>query len=168
MDLGRGVHGGHGGSLRNEAICRVLVLDCWGWKVISRRLFGLEAFEFLEGMAVISLGGIDAALETGKGIAVAVEGFAEDALVDRTMHAVFPELGLDEAKAAKEPLAIDQGIDEHALLRGGGMEAPGIFPLEVLQVAAVLEVDDLGLGVDAGAKGVHGGTGFAFGGTRSG
>jgi hypothetical protein len=118
-------------------------------------LFGLQALEFVEGVAVIALGHIDAALEAGEGFLHAVERLAEDGAVDLIAHALLPDFGLYAAEAAEEPFAIDEGIDEHALLGGIGEKAAVILELEAFEVGGGFVVDDLGVGVDAGFEGVH-------------
>ena len=76
--------------------------------------------------------------------------------------------GLDGAEAAEEPFAIDEGVDEHALLGGGGTEAVVVFGVEFLESGVDFAADDLGVGVDAGFESVHGRAGLAFGSARSG
>ena len=154
--VGRLLPGVYGGWFGVESGAAIGVFD------------GLEAFEFVEGVAVVALGSIDAALKAGEGVAIAAEGFAEDGFVDGVLHAVFPELGFDEAEAAEEELAIDEGVDEHALLRGAGVESALVLPLEDFEIAGSFPVDDgLSAGIDAGAEGVPGRTGLARGGAGS-
>jgi len=69
----------------------------------------LETAEFAEGVVVVALGGIDAALEAGEDVAVIGVDFAERDVED--VHGIFPELGLDGAAAAEEPFAIDEDVD---------------------------------------------------------
>jgi len=88
---------------------------------------GIQALEFFEGAVVVAAGGIDAALEAGELIAAAVEGPAQEALRVRFpdfrfLHVAFPELGFGLAEAAEEPFAVDEGIDQEALLRSGGLQ----------------------------------------------
>jgi len=86
----------------------------------------------------------------------------------RASGAVLPELGFDFAEAAKEPLAIDEGIDEHPLGRSGGVETLVIFRGKGFEIALKLSADDMGFGVDAGFERIHGRVGFALGSARSG
>jgi hypothetical protein len=60
------------------------------------------------------------------------------------------------------------GVDEHALLGGGGAEAVVRFADEFLEGGGDFAADELGFGVDAGFEGVHGGAGLARGGAGSG
>ena len=92
--------------------------------------FGLEAAELVEGVVVVALGGVDAALETGELAGVLGEDVAEGDVLD--VDDALPQLGLNGSEAAEEPLAIDEGVDEHALLGGGGAEAVEIFAGEFL------------------------------------
>src|ERR1035438_6475945 len=68
---GLGLRGVLGVGFGNEAICGGNRLISWGWRGWPRRLgrglgvgkravFGLEVLEFLEGVAVVALGGVDA------------------------------------------------------------------------------------------------------------
>ena len=156
-------------GLRNEAIwggnrliprSRIgIVLGVWG------RRFGLEALELVERVAVVALGHVDAALEAGEFIALLGVGLAKGNVED--VERFFPELGLDGAEAAEEPLAIDQGIDEHALLGGSGTESSVIFAGEFFESCESFAADELRLGVDAGFECVHGGPRLALDGARS-
>ena len=146
-----------------------------GWRVGLRSglevVFGLEALEFLEGVAVVAVGGVDAALEAGEFVAVAVAGLAKSDLVveppggERTF---LPDLGFDDAESAEEPFGVDEDVDEHTLLGGGGAEALVILGFEGFEVGEVFAADDLGFGVDAGFQGIHAGSGFALDGARTG
>jgi hypothetical protein len=137
-----------------------------GLRVGIVSFFGLEAAELLEGVVVVALGGVDAALETGELVGVLGEDVAEGDVVD--VDDALPELGFDGTEAAEEPLAVDEGVDEHALLGGGGAEAVVIFAGEFLEGGGEFAADELGLGVDAGLEGIHGGAGLALGGAGSG
>lgn len=134
-------------------------------------LFGLETLEFAEGVAVVAVGAVDAALETGEEFVVLVDGLGEfdifSGLVD-AFGAFFPELGFADAEAAEEPLVVDEGVDEHALLGCGGVEAVVIFGGEDLEVGGAFAVDDLGFGVDSGFECVLRRAALAFGGARAG
>jgi len=98
--------GGAVGRLRNQP------LPPW---LFNWRLSGLR-------------GGIDAALEAGKLLGTAGKGLAQEAFRFRLpdfqfLHFALPELGFGLTEAAEEPLAIDEGIDQEALLGGGGLPA---------------------------------------------
>ena len=118
----------------------------------------------MEGVAVVALGRVDAALEAGEVVAVVAEGLGEGDFEDR----IFPHLALDSAEAAEEPFAIDEGIDEHALFGCGGTEALVVFAGEVFELRDGFAGDGMGSGVDTGFKGVHGGVGLALDGAGSG
>ena len=110
--------------------------------------FGLEAQEFLEGVAVIAVGHVDAALEAGEVVGVLAEGLRKGGAVDH-LTAFLPEFGFNSAEAAEQPFGIDEGVDEHALLGGGGVKAIVIFPFEAIEVGRGFAEDDLRFGVDA-------------------
>ena len=82
--------------------------------------------------------------------------------------ALLIDLGLDGAEAAEEPVAVDEGVDEEALVGGSGAEAVVIFGDEFLESGPGFAADELGFRVDAGFEGVHGGAGLAFFGAGSG
>ena len=175
-------HFGHGGGRfgrewRNEANLRVRRLVLRGYQdgvglgfgaggASGCGFFGLEAAELVEGIMVVALGGIDAALEAGEFVGLLGEDLAEGDVVD--VDDALPELGLDDAETAEEPLAIDEGIDEHGPLGGGGAEAVVIFADEFLEVGPDFAANELGFGVDAGFEGIHGGVGLAVIGAGSG
>jgi hypothetical protein len=127
---------------------------------------GLEESKFVKGVAVIALGGIDAALKAGELLTVLGEDAAEGPIVN--VEGPLPEVGFDGAETAEEPIAIDEGVDEETLLGGGGLEALVIFGGEFLEGCRGFALDDLGFSVDAGFECVHGGSGLALGGARSG
>ena len=77
--------------------------------------FGLEALQFLERVAVVAVGAIDAALEACELVCLSSHGYCQpDVAVGRpkVLTAQLPELGLANAEAAEEPLAIDEGVDD--------------------------------------------------------
>ena len=166
---GRGFGGVFGWGVWNEAI--------WGFGLLVMRgcgcrlgvwggFSGLETLQFVEGIAVVAVGGVDAALEAGEIVGVVVEGLADlDFVVgpEGVEGALLPELGLADAKTAEEPFGVDEGVDEHALLGGGGVEAAVVFRLEGFEVGGFFAADDLGFGVDAGFEGIHAGGRFALG-----
>ena len=73
-----------------------------------------------------------------------------------------PEGRFGPIEAAEHPLAGDQGIDEHAALRRGRVEALLVFSEERFKLSRIFAGDDLGLGVDAGLQGVEARDGFAL------
>ena len=165
-----------GMGLRNEAVLGFsgLVLRGYGdggglglgLGLGMAELFCLEAAELLECGVVVALGGVDAALEAGEFVALLGVGLAEGDVED--VESFLPELGFDGAETAEEPLAIDEGVDEQALLWGGGAEAVVILAGQGGEGGGVFATDELRLGVDAGFEGVHGGAGLALGGAGSG
>jgi len=92
--------------------------------------------------------------------------WAEGDVVD--IEDTLVELGLDGAEAAEEPVAIDEGVDEEALVGGGGVEAGVVFADEFLEGSPGFAADELSFGVDAGFEGIHGGAGLALVGAGSG
>ena len=122
---------------------------------------------------VVAAGGIDAALEAGKLLGTAGKGLAQEAFRFRLpdvqfLHFALPELGFGLAEAAEEPLAIDEGIDQEALLGGGGLPTLLVFGGEGLELGRVLAADDLRFGVNAGLNGVEAGDGLALDGAWAG
>ena len=137
-----------------------------------RRLAGrvLEALDGLEGAVVAALGGIDAAMEAGQRVLEAHEGEAgrdKIFLGAAILHDVFPDLGLGFAEAAELPVGGYHGIDEEALLGGGGLEAVVVLEGEGFEGVGVFARDDLGASVNAGFEGIEAGNGLAFDGTRA-
>lgn len=134
---------------------------------------GFQALEFFQGAVVVAAGGIDAALEAGKLLATAGEGVAQEALGFRFpgfqfLHFAFPEVGFGLAEAAEEPLAIDESIDQEALLRGGGLPTLLVFGGEGIEFGGVLAANDLRFGVNAGFEGVEAGDSLALDGSWAG
>lgn len=159
---GRGGKGRGAGWLRSP-----------GREGIRLAALGIQALEFFEGAVVVAVGGIDAALEAGELLATVVEAQAHEALRVRFpdlrfLHFALPELGFGLAEAAEEPLAIDEGIDQEALLGGGGLPTLLVFGGEGLEIGGVLAANDLRFGVNAGLDGVEAGDGLALDGARAG
>jgi hypothetical protein len=77
-------------------------------------------------------------------------------------------LALDSADAAEKPLAIDEGIDKHALFGCSGREALVVVVGEGFELRDGFAGDGLRLGIDAGFECVHGGSGLALDGAGSG
>jgi hypothetical protein len=78
-----------------------------------------------------ALGRIDATLEAAEGGLAAAEGLAGRAVFLQgpgILHFAFEDLGIDSAKAAEQPLVVDEDVDEEAFFGGGGKEALAIFP----------------------------------------
>ena len=134
-------------------------------------VFGFEALEFFEGAVVVAAGGIDAALEAGEGVCAAAEGLASGAVLFRgpgILHFAFEDLGIDSAKAAEQPLVIDEGIDEEAFFGGGGLPTLLVFGGEGFEVGWILAADDLRFGVNAGFGGIETRDGLALDGAWTG
>jgi hypothetical protein len=164
--------------LRNEAIGEGNGLIPQGWRVRQRSgirlyvdgLLRLEALEFAQGVAVILLGVIDAPLKTGEVIGMDLKRLADTTAVHGEapgLDAALPELGLADAETAEEPFGVDEGVYQHALFGGGGVEAVVIFELKGSETAGGFAADDLRCGIDTGFQGIHGGAGLALGGARS-
>ena len=117
----------------------------------------------MEGVAVVALSGVNAALEAGEVVAVVAEGLGESDFENR----ILPHLALDSAETAEEPFAIDESIDEHSLLGGGGAEALVVVVGELFELRDGFAGDGLGSGIDAGFEGVHGAAGLALDGAGS-
>jgi hypothetical protein len=118
-----------------------------------------------------ALGGIDAALEAAEGVCAAAEGLAGSTVVFGSpgiLHFAFEDFGIDSAKAAEQPLVVDEGVDEEAFFGGGGPETVVIFGGEKFEGRGVFAADDLGFGVNAGFQGIEADDGFAFDGARTG
>jgi len=133
---------------------------------VSGGFFGLEAAELVEGVVVVALGGVDAALEAAELVGVLGENAGEGGVVD--VEDALLDLGLDGAEAAEEPVAIDESIDEQALVGGGGVKAVVVFIDEFLEGGPGFAANELSFSVDAGFEGIHGGAGLALGGAGSG
>jgi hypothetical protein len=131
----------------------------------------VEAVEFLEGAVEIALEGIEAALETGEGPVVAIEGAAEAGGVGAVVvivDEVIPDAGFGAAEAAENPLGMDGDVEEGLGDGGVGEVAGGEVGGEVLEIGLAFADDDLGFGVQAGLGVVEGGGGFARGGAGAG
>jgi hypothetical protein len=118
-----------------------------------------------------ALGGIDAALEAAEGVLAAAEGLAGSAVVfgsPGVLHFAFEDFGIDSAKAAEQPLVVDEDVDEEAFFGGGGKEALAIFPGEGFKGGGVFAADEVGFGVDAGPESIHAGDGLARNGAWAG
>jgi hypothetical protein len=127
-------------------------------------LDGLEAFEFVEGVAVVALSGVDDALETAEDIAGRATGAAQFGGTGHVFQLVLPDLGFGGGEAAEGPGGADEDIDLIALLGDFRLDALVVFLGEGVELEAILAGDDERLGIDTGFHGVHAGTGFALGG----
>jgi hypothetical protein len=119
----------------------------------------------LEGAVIAALGVIHAAMEAGQeflAVEVGAGGIDKPFLGAPGLHAVLPDLGLGFAEAAKWPLGGYHGIDEEALLGGGGLKAFVIVKGEGFEDVGVLARDDVGAGVNAGFQGIEAGNGLAL------
>ena len=67
------------------------------------------------------------------------------------------------AKAAEDPIAVDERIDQGSAFGGSGLVVVVVFAGEGLEGGGVFAGDDFGFGEDAGLQGVGGGALFAFG-----
>lgn len=145
-----------------------------GREGFAGRSGGLKALEEVERAMVGALGGIDAALEAGKGVGGMAESVAEGAFFSKPVPTLgveefrLPELGLDFAEAAEEPVGMDEGIDELALFGGSRAEALVVLDGEVFKDGGVLAANDGGLSVDAGFEGIEAGDGLALDGAGAG
>ena len=146
-----GVQEGVGADWWNEAILGFSGLFTWGgWFGIGvdGGLLGLQAQQFLECVAVVAVRAVDAALEAGEVIVIAEDCLCEPDLfhgVKGSFRTFFPELSLADAETAEEPLAINEGVDEHALFRSGGVEAVVVFGGDGLEIGGAFAADDLSL-----------------------
>ena len=121
--------------------------------------FGLQVFELLEGISIIALGGIDAALEATEVAGVMFEGSTEVVLVGvegalGSFDGSFPHMGFGAAKAAEHPVGVDEDVDVEALVGSGGVEASVVVGGEGFEVGGGFSGDDFGFGIDAGFEGV--------------
>ena len=146
-----------------------------GWieagRVVGFEREGLEAFELVERIAVVALGGVDEALETIESAIAMFEGLAERSVfVDFIggFDFVGPDMGLGGTEAAEGPDAADEDIDLVALGGGDGAIVPVILVGEDGELRGIFPEDDEGLGVDAGFQGIHGGASLAGGGAGPG
>jgi hypothetical protein len=129
----------------------------------------LEVAELLEGAGGGALVGVEAALETLQAVFEVVEGGAEGVLADADVGAIIrfviegivdfeamlPEVGFDGAEAADFPFVVNEGVDEVALTRGGGVELGVVLGGELGEWLGVFATDDVGFGVNAGFQGVQ-------------
>jgi hypothetical protein len=92
--------------------------------------------------------GVETALQTIEVVLAAAERVAvKDILVVAVpglgvLEFDLPELGLDLAEPAEEPIGGDQGVHEDTLLRGGGLEAVHVAGGEGFEGGAALAADD--------------------------
>ena len=128
---------------------------------------GLYFPEGHEGAMVRALDGVDAALETFEGVAVALVGLGcLEALLlpEKTGDVELEELGFEGAEAALHPLGGDQGIDQGADFGSGGLVAVMVLSSEERESRGIFAGDDLGLGVNAGLQSIEADSGPALSG----
>jgi hypothetical protein len=100
-----------------------------------------------------TLGEGDTALEAHEIDAGVVERDAESHAVRTIVAAVvgFPELGFGAEEAAEHPFIADHAIDLETLARGARLELVEVIELELLKIARAFAVDELRVGIEAGA-----------------
>ena len=140
-----------------------------GW-LFGRHRRGLEFLEGFEGAEEHAVGGIDAALNAGKGVEGVLESMAEggtvlDGGVDEfgmreifveAFDLVIPELRLDAAEAALDPLGGDEGVDKGEFGGAGRAVVELKCGGQGFELGGVFAGDDVGPGVNAGFEGVKG------------
>src|SRR5580700_5178949 len=89
-------------------------------------------------------------------------GATDLAPVVEFIELVVPELGFGLAEPAKQPLGIDEDIDEGAFGGEAGLVFEEVLVGESGEGDGVLTADDLRLGVDAGFQGILGRRGLAL------
>jgi len=127
----------------------------------------LEEAEGFERAVVGALGGIDAALEAAEGVGAAAEGLAGRTVAfwgPGILHFAFEDFGIDPAKAAEQPLVVDEDVDEEAFLWGSGPETVAILGGEGFEGGGIFAADEVGFGVDARPESIHAGDGLALNG----
>jgi len=119
---------------------------------------GAEAFEGRRGFLIGALRQGDAALEAHEIGAGGVQGHAECDSVRTILTGVvgFPELGFGAEETAEQPLVADELIDLIALARGVRAELVEVFTLQLEELAPVLAVDELRIGVESGGERARG------------
>ena len=120
---------------------------------------------------VVAEGGVFVARHLVEEMVAAGQGLAEKNVGPEPLlagHAVFPELGFEPEIAAVEPLTGDEGIDQRALLGGGGEPTIIVLSGESCEIGGAFAADDDRFGVEAGFEGIHGDDGLAFNGARAG
>ena len=104
----------------------------------------------------LRLGGIDAVLEAGEGVAaVVIDGATEVVVVGvegagTGVGAVFPELGFGAAETAEHPFGMDEDVDEGAFGWADGLVVGVVVGGEGVEVCLLFAADDFSFGVDAG------------------
>ena len=145
-------------------------MGCSGWGRGGGGL-GFEFSEFagsLAGGATIAHG---APLEVGEDFGAIGDGLAEGEIVVGAVAflvVVLPELGLGDAEASGDPIAVDEVVHEGAGFGGGGLVACVVVVDELLEFGEAFSGEEDGFGVDAGSEGIHGGGGLACGGEGAG
>ena len=125
---------------------------------------GLEVVQGFEGTEEHAVGGIDAALNAGKGIERVLESVADRGIVldggveeigvgeifVEAFDLVIPELGFDAAEAALDPFGGDEGVDERELRGIGGLIVEMECGGEGFELGGIFAGNDVRPGVDAG------------------
>jgi len=127
--------------------------------------------EVAEGGVVVAERGVPEARHLVEETVAACQGLAEENVGTEPLlagHAVFPKLSFEPEIPAVEPLTGDEGIDQRALLGGGGEPTIIVLSGESCEIGGAFAADDGRLGVEAGFQGVHGDDGLTFNGTRAG
>jgi len=129
---------------------------------------GLEFDQEFEVAAVVTLGGIDAALEVHEWFGGIPFGAGEGVVaVLMAIEALGPHVGFRIGAAFEPPGVADEGGDEDMLVGGGGLETVVVAGVEGLQVRGVLAGDDGVGGEEAVFESVETDGGLALGGTGS-
>ena len=145
-----------------------------GRRGLGGETVGTEGAQGVESAVIGAIGGDESALQAVEDALAAGEGVAEhDFLVEALpfpglLEFDLPELRLDFAQAAEEPVGGDQGIDEDALFGSGGLEAFVVAGGESIEGGGVFATNDERFGVDAGLQGVLRRGSLAFSGARAG
>jgi hypothetical protein len=117
-----------------------------------------------------TLGGIDAALETGEAFVVAAVDVADGSVLVElvedgfagVVHVMRPEFGFETGEALEEPIGANQRIDEETFEVRGGLPILVIARGHSFEFGRIFAGDDLSFGVDAGLEGIETGDGFAL------
>ena len=84
------------------------------------------------------------------------------------MEFELPDFSVGVPQAAELPVIANQDIDIELLERGGGLAFAVIDVCQGLEIGGIFAADDVGLRVDAGFQGIHGGSGLALNGAGAG
>ena len=123
--------------------------------------FALEAADFGEGAEIGAVGGGDLAQETLESIlteAAVLEEAVERGIGVGRVEDGAEEFRLDAQKAAAQPVAVDEGIDEVVFHGGAGLQLTVILRRESLKLGGVLTGNDGGVSVNAVFQGIEAGS----------